>query len=218
MPSSLTFHLQNLQHAGLIAQRRESRQLIYSADFTAMTGLVGYLTDNCCADSAAAVLSAGTSGRSAAKRAGKSPETVCMMAPHDPRTPAAINRRWRCSTQKDYPPRTITEAHFEHFFFTGSDGTPTALVGLEIYGRDALLRSLVVSANARTQGLGSALVLHAEQYAAAHEVRALYLLTTTAESFFGHLEAIGASIARSPVRSSNPRVSSRAFARQAPPS
>src|ERR1700753_4099311 len=50
-PSSLTFHLQNLQRAGLITQRRESRQLIYSADFTAMTELVGYLTENCCRDS-----------------------------------------------------------------------------------------------------------------------------------------------------------------------
>ncbi len=53
VPSSLTFHLQSLQRAGLIAQRRESRQLIYSADFTAMTALVGYLTENCCAESAA---------------------------------------------------------------------------------------------------------------------------------------------------------------------
>jgi len=53
VPSSLTFHLQNLQRAGLIARQRESRQLIYSADFTAMTALVGYLTDNCCAESAA---------------------------------------------------------------------------------------------------------------------------------------------------------------------
>jgi ArsR family transcriptional regulator len=52
-PSSLTFHLQNLQRARLIAQRRESRQLIYSADFTAMNDLVGYLTDNCCVESAA---------------------------------------------------------------------------------------------------------------------------------------------------------------------
>jgi ArsR family transcriptional regulator, arsenate/arsenite/antimonite-responsive transcriptional repressor len=47
-PSSLTFHLQNLQRAGLIAQQRMSRQLIYSADFTAMNDLVGYLTENCC--------------------------------------------------------------------------------------------------------------------------------------------------------------------------
>jgi ArsR family transcriptional regulator len=48
VPSSLTFHLQNLQRAGLIAQRRESRQLIYSADFAVMNALVGYLTENCC--------------------------------------------------------------------------------------------------------------------------------------------------------------------------
>jgi ArsR family transcriptional regulator, arsenate/arsenite/antimonite-responsive transcriptional repressor len=52
LPSSLTFHLQNLQRAGLITQRRESRQLFYSADFTAMNGLVGYLTENCCGNSA----------------------------------------------------------------------------------------------------------------------------------------------------------------------
>jgi DNA-binding transcriptional ArsR family regulator len=47
-PSSLTFHLQQLTHAGLIAQRRLSRQLIYAADFAVMNGLVGYLTENCC--------------------------------------------------------------------------------------------------------------------------------------------------------------------------
>jgi ArsR family transcriptional regulator len=48
-PSSLTFHLQSLQRAGLITQQRASRQLIYSADYDVMNGLVGYLTDNCCA-------------------------------------------------------------------------------------------------------------------------------------------------------------------------
>jgi ArsR family transcriptional regulator, arsenate/arsenite/antimonite-responsive transcriptional repressor len=51
-PSSLTFHLQNLRRAGLITRQRESRQLIYSADFEAMNDLVGYLTQNCCAGSA----------------------------------------------------------------------------------------------------------------------------------------------------------------------
>jgi DNA-binding transcriptional ArsR family regulator len=53
VPSSLTFHLQNLQRAGLITQRRESRQLFYAADFPAMNDLVGYLTENCCADGSA---------------------------------------------------------------------------------------------------------------------------------------------------------------------
>jgi DNA-binding transcriptional ArsR family regulator len=51
LPSSLTFHLQALQRAGLITQRRESRQLFYSADFSVMNGLVGYLTENCCGNS-----------------------------------------------------------------------------------------------------------------------------------------------------------------------
>jgi len=48
-PSSLTFHLQSLQRAGLINQVRASRQLIYSADYAVMNQLVGYLTDKCCA-------------------------------------------------------------------------------------------------------------------------------------------------------------------------
>jgi ArsR family transcriptional regulator, arsenate/arsenite/antimonite-responsive transcriptional repressor len=52
VPSSLTFHLQALKHAGLIRQLRASRQLIYSADFDAMNELVGYLTDQCCVASA----------------------------------------------------------------------------------------------------------------------------------------------------------------------
>jgi ArsR family transcriptional regulator len=48
VPSSLTFHLQALNRAGLITQVRASRQLIYSADYSVMNGLVGYLTDKCC--------------------------------------------------------------------------------------------------------------------------------------------------------------------------
>src|SRR5580658_6453357 len=47
-PSSLTFHVQHLHRAGLITQRRVGRQLIYAADFTAMNGLVAFLTENCC--------------------------------------------------------------------------------------------------------------------------------------------------------------------------
>lgn len=48
VPSSLTFHLQSLQRAGLIRQLRASRQLIYSADYAVMNQLIGYLTDKCC--------------------------------------------------------------------------------------------------------------------------------------------------------------------------
>lgn len=47
-PSSMSFHLAQLAHAGLVTQRRESRSIIYSADYAAMNGLMAYLTENCC--------------------------------------------------------------------------------------------------------------------------------------------------------------------------
>ncbi len=56
LPSSLTFHLQHLLRAGLVTQRRMSRQLIYAADFAVMNALVGFLTENCCGRGQAACL------------------------------------------------------------------------------------------------------------------------------------------------------------------
>jgi amino-acid N-acetyltransferase len=85
------------------------------------------------------------------------------------------------------PVSDITDEHLQHFFFIGSDDAPTGLVGLELYGTDALLRSLVVGENARSKGLGTALIQHAEQYAGSMAVRSIYLLTSTAEEFFKHL-------------------------------
>lgn len=46
--SSLSFHLAQLTTAGLIAQRRDGRSLIYSADYGAMNALLGFLMENCC--------------------------------------------------------------------------------------------------------------------------------------------------------------------------
>ena len=48
LPASLTFHLQQLLHAGLITQRRLGRQLIHSAEYRSMNELLAYLTENCC--------------------------------------------------------------------------------------------------------------------------------------------------------------------------
>lgn len=47
-PSSMSFHLAQLANAGLVTQRRESRSIIYSADYAAMNTLMSYLTENCC--------------------------------------------------------------------------------------------------------------------------------------------------------------------------
>ena len=45
---TLSFHLAQLKHGGLVERRREGRSLIYSARFDVMDALIGFLTDNCC--------------------------------------------------------------------------------------------------------------------------------------------------------------------------
>lgn len=46
--SSMSFHLAQLANAGLVSQRRQSRSIIYAADYAAMNGLLAYLMENCC--------------------------------------------------------------------------------------------------------------------------------------------------------------------------
>ena len=46
--ATLSFHLKELSHAGLLVSRAEGRYLIYSADFEVMNALLAFLTENCC--------------------------------------------------------------------------------------------------------------------------------------------------------------------------
>ena len=46
--NTLSFHLKELTHAGLVTQERASRNIIYRAAYERMNGLLGYLTENCC--------------------------------------------------------------------------------------------------------------------------------------------------------------------------
>ena len=55
--SSLSFHLAHLTRASLIGQRRESRSLIYSANFDTMNGLIAFMTENCCGGASCASVS-----------------------------------------------------------------------------------------------------------------------------------------------------------------
>ena len=46
--NTLSFHLAHLRNAGLIVARRESRSLIYSAEYARARAVIDYLTENCC--------------------------------------------------------------------------------------------------------------------------------------------------------------------------
>jgi DNA-binding transcriptional ArsR family regulator len=48
-PNTLSFHFDRLRQAGLVTVRRESRSMIYAAQFDTMNTLIGFLTENCCA-------------------------------------------------------------------------------------------------------------------------------------------------------------------------
>ena len=82
------------------------------------------------------------------------------------------------------PTSDLDGAQLQHFFFIGTASVPTGLVGLELCGEQALLRSLAVAPSAREGGAGTALVEHAEAHARSHGARDVYLLTTTAADFF----------------------------------
>lgn len=90
----------------------------------------------------------------------------------------------------------------EHFLAVGDTANPDGVVGLQIFGDVALLRSLVVAASARGCGLGKYLVAAAEDRARAHGVRRVFLLTDTAEEFFAALgyDTIERSLAPGAIR------------------
>jgi len=53
--ATLSFHLKELTSAGLVSQVRAGRNVVYTAAFDRMSGVIGYLTENCCAGASRAV-------------------------------------------------------------------------------------------------------------------------------------------------------------------
>ena len=87
----------------------------------------------------------------------------------------------------ELPVADISQSDSLLLFGCRTDTGLAGLIGLEVYGSVALLRSLAVSPSLRNHGLGKSLVEFAEAYAVSHGVESLYLLTTTAETFFSKL-------------------------------
>ncbi len=74
--------------------------------------------------------------------------------------------------------------HFRRFFVAESEGTIVGCVGMEVYERASLLRSLAVAKDRQSRGLGSQLTQYIITEAARLGVHEIVLLTTTADRFF----------------------------------
>lgn len=89
-------------------------------------------------------------------------------------------------TQSQLPLAGVAD-HLSHFLLAFADESLLGCAGLEVYGPDALLRSVAVQAAEQSKGVGHALVERLRQQAEADGIRHLFLLTTTAASFFQRL-------------------------------
>ena len=102
------------------------------------------------------------------------------------------------------PSIDLTKDHLEHFYILECDDKALGCIGLEDYGKNALLRSLAVKEDVRGKGFGKLLVKKIEQYAKEQNIDDIYLLTTTAEGFFSKLgySTISGEEVPSPVKKS----------------
>ena len=82
------------------------------------------------------------------------------------------------------PSDDIDPGFLKDFYVARDDSNPVGVVGLQLFGDNALLRSLGVSQAARAHGLGTRLVRQAEQHAKQHGAKQVYLLTNDAKAFF----------------------------------
>jgi amino-acid N-acetyltransferase len=100
-----------------------------------------------------------------------------------PATAADLPRVEQLLTESDLPLAGVRES-LKDFVVAEADGDLVGVAGLEICCDDALLRSVAVRPEWRSKGVGRALVTRAISDAEARGLRALYLLTTSAELYF----------------------------------
>jgi amino-acid N-acetyltransferase len=88
--------------------------------------------------------------------------------------------------ESNLPLEDLRSAHLKHFLTAKEGPRIIGVVGLEIYGNYALLRSLAVLETFRGQQIGEKLIIEAEKLAKSKSVDKIFLLTTTAQDFFSN--------------------------------
>ncbi len=81
-------------------------------------------------------------------------------------------------------PQAGVREHFSNFLVAESAGRVLGAVGLEIYDKVGLLRSLAVEPDEQGSGIGASLVESVLSRAERERLEAVYLLTTTADRYF----------------------------------
>ena len=99
----------------------------------------------------------------------------------------SINDLRAMLAQADLPTAEVDAFSYTSFFSATEDNCITGIVGIEEYGSAGLLRSLAVLPKAHGRGISRSLVFFIETYAKNNGISYLYLLTTTAESYFARL-------------------------------
>ena len=97
-------------------------------------------------------------------------------------TPDKLDEAKNLLQKNNLPTEDLNER--THLFGTYEEDNLVGVGGVELYGSDALIRSICVDEAYRSQGMAEILTEHIEQYAKKNGADCLYLLTTTAENYF----------------------------------
>lgn len=120
------------------------------------------------------------------------------MTPFRHATPADLPAVLALLKDSGLPYQDVDADRIRHFVIAAGGQSLLGTVGIEIYGKDALLRSLVVRPESRWTGLGSQLTSAMEQHAQQAGVSTIYLLTMTAEPFFARRGYVAVSRKEAP--------------------
>jgi len=172
--STLSNNLKVLTKSGLSLSRRDGRAIIYSADYARMSGLLAFLMEDCCAGSATIAAPLTDTG-------------IHSCCPRVSRTRLdrihSATSAWVSLVAELTIARLPTDDLLEpdqYFFGDGGGGYG----GLQILGKEALVRSIVIAPDSRQRGRGRQIVAGLVDQALALGATDLWLLTTDQSEFF----------------------------------